>query len=528
MGNNIPINIELNRLIMAKRENQTQQLLTSNDGNKTKLQPTLLTNHGAIDKSIIDSLDSDVVLLDKNFNIVHMNKTAEHSYGKNLDDVIGTSYLTLHLRSIEQDMAKNLDKVLKTGKELNIRELKLTSPENITHFFDQSCTPIIDEDGSIQGVLSISKDVTKRVNKEVQYKESEKMLEELTQELDIKEDKIRRLQTTLGERYHFHNLIGKNYLMQNVYNLIDRVSQTDSTILITGETGTGKELVARAIHYNSLRNDQNLVAVNCAALPETLLESELFGHVKGSFTGAIRDKKGKFELADKGTIFLDEIGELSTLTQVKLLRVLQERQIERVGGEKSIRVDIRIIAATNQDLLELIEKGKFRKDLFYRLNIISIRLPSLKERADDIPQLVDHFIEKFNNRFNKNISGISSSVLRKLMSYSWPGNIRELEGVIEKAVLLEEYDTIENIELTTDHAENPHLLPSPLNTEPDISSYNDIQEHLDSIEKEYFIKAFKKYKGKISDIAESTGLNRRTILNKMKKFSIKKSMFKQH
>lgn len=508
------------------KKNTDQKLLVSNAENKAELQPTLLTSHGAIDKSIIDNLESDVVLLDKNFNIVHMNKTAEHTYGKKLDDVIGTSYLTLHFRSVEQNMAKNLDTVLKTGKELNIKELKLTSHENITHFFDQNCTPIIDKDGSIQGVLSISKDVTKRVNKEIQYQESKKMLEDLTRELDIKEDKIRRLQTTLGERYHFHNLIGKNYLMQNVYNLIDRVSQTDSTILITGETGTGKELVAQAIHYNSLRNNQNLVAVNCAALPETLLESELFGHVKGSFTGAIRDKKGKFELANKGTIFLDEIGELSTLTQVKLLRVLQERQIERVGDEKSINVDIRIIAATNQDLLELIEKGKFRKDLFYRLNIISIRLPSLKERADDIPLLVDHFIEKFNDRFKKDISGISSSALRKLMSYSWPGNIRELEGVIEKAVLLEEYDTIENIELLKNYPEEPPLLPLPLNTEQDISSYDDMQEYLDSIEKEYFVKTFKKHKGKISDIAESTGLNRRTILNKMKKFSINKSMFK--
>ncbi|MBC8552677.1 MAG: PAS domain-containing protein, partial [Candidatus Brocadiales bacterium] len=202
------------------KKNTDQKLLVSNAENKAELQPTLLTSHGAIDKSIIDNLESDVVLLDKNFNIVHMNKTAEHTYGKKLDDVIGTSYLTLHFRSVEQNMAKNLDTVLKTGKELNIKELKLTSHENITHFFDQNCIFIIDKDGSIQGVLSISKDVTKRVNKEIQYQESKKMLEDLTRELDIKEDKIRRLQTTLGERYHFHNLIGKNYLMQNVYNLI--------------------------------------------------------------------------------------------------------------------------------------------------------------------------------------------------------------------------------------------------------------------------------------------------------------------
>ncbi|KHE94113.1 MAG: sigma 54-interacting transcriptional regulator [Candidatus Scalindua rubra] len=335
------------------------------------------------------------------------------------NDVEGTSYLKLLLKSKEKELAKNLNNVIKTKKTFNIRELRITSPDNVTHFFDKSCVPIFDKDGSIHGVLSISKNVTKRVNKEIQYQQSQKMLEDLTHELNIKNDKIRRLQTTLGERYRFHNLIGKNYMMQNIYNLIDRVSQTDSTILITGETGTGKELVARAIHYNSLR-----------------------------------------------------------------------------------------------------------KDLFYRLNIISIRLPSLKERADDISLLVNHFIEKFNNRFKKNISGTSPRVLRKFMSYSWPGNIRELEGVIEKAVLLEEYDTIENIELLTDHSENPNLLLSPLNSVPDISSYDAMQEYLDNIEKEYFIKVFKKHKGKISDVAEFTGLNGRTILNKMKKFSIKKSMFK--
>ncbi len=508
------------------KNNPVQKLLMSINGEKAELQPYSLTSDGNIDKSIIDSLDSDVILLDKDFNIVLMNKTAEQSFDVSLNDVKGTSYLALRLKSIEQDLVKNLNKVFKTKKELSVRELQLTSPDNVTHFVDQSCVPILDDDGSIQGVLSISKDVTNRVNKELQYQGSKKMLEELTHELGLKDDKIRSLQTTLGKRYRFHSLIGKSYLMQNVYSLIERVSQTDSTILITGETGTGKELVAKAIHYNSLRKDRDMVAVNCAALPETLLESELFGHVKGSFTGAIRDKRGKFELAHRGTIFLDEIGELSTLTQVKLLRVLQERQIERVGGEKTIKVDIRIIAATNQDLLELLEKGKFRKDLFYRLNIISIRLPSLRERAEDIPLLVDYFIDQFNDRFNKSVSGVSSVVLRKLMAYSWPGNIRELEGVIEKAVLLEESEIIESIELLTDRYETLQLLPPQLSTNPDISSYDDMQMYLDNIEKEYFIKAFRKYKGRVGDIAEHTGLNRRTILNKMKKFSIKKNMFK--
>ncbi|KAA3592887.1 MAG: sigma-54-dependent Fis family transcriptional regulator [Candidatus Scalindua sp. SCAELEC01] len=388
--------------------------------------------------------------------------------------------------------------------------------------------PLVDNKGDIQGVLSVGNDVTKRVQKNIQYQESQKMLKDLSLELDVKNEEIRQLQTALGERYCFHNLIGKSYVMQNIYHLIERVSQTDSTILITGETGTGKELVAKAIHYNSLRKDEEMVTVNCAALTETLLESELFGHVKGSFTGAIRDKKGKFELADKGTIFLDEIGELSTLTQVKLLRVLQERQIERVGGEKSIRVDIRIIAATNQDLLELIEKGKFRKDLFYRLNIISLKLPSLRERTDDIPLLVDHFIEKFNKRFKKRIAGISPGVLKQLMAYRWPGNIRELEAIIEKAVLLEESELIQSVGLITNPPSDANLLlPSPSMKEQSISSYKDMQAYLDNCEREYFIKVFTEHKGRIGAIAEFTGLNRRTILNKMKKFSIKKGMFKQ-
>ncbi|MDR4507712.1 MAG: sigma 54-interacting transcriptional regulator [Candidatus Brocadiaceae bacterium] len=514
---------------MKKKKDSVQKWLVPHNGNKAGIQSCLLASNGNIDKSIIDNLDSDVILLDKELNIVLMNKAAEQTCGVSFQEVKGTSYLTLRLKSIEQKLVKNLHNVLETKKTLNIKELQLISPDNVTRFFDQSCIPVFDNDGLLQGVLSISREVTKRVNKEIQYQESQRMLRQLSQELYRKNDTIQSLQTALKERFSFHNLIGKSYVMRNIYNLIERVSQTDSTILITGETGTGKELVARAIHYNSLRKNYPMVTVNCAALPETLLESELFGHVKGSFTGAIRDKKGKFELADKGTIFLDEIGELSTLTQVKLLRVLQERQVERVGDEKHVKVDIRIIAATNQDLLELIEKGKFRKDLFYRLNIISIRLPSLKERTDDIPLLVNHFIEKFNNRFKKKISGVSSYVLRKLMSYSWPGNIRELEGVMEKAVLLEESETIKYIELLTDHSRGVNLcLPPPLSVaKPDISSYDDIQAHLDQLEKEYFIKVFQKYRGRIGEIAKFTGLNRRTILNKMKKFSIKKDLFKQ-
>lgn len=512
---------------MGKRGDSDQRVLIpycrDNDGTPY----TFLTKEGSIDKSIIDNLESDVILLDKELNIVLMNKAAERTWCVRCDEVKGTSYLTLRLKSIERRLAKNLNDVVKERKTLNVRELQLITPDNSTHFLDLRCMPLVDSEGEIQGVLSVSHDVTKRVQKDIQYQESQKMLKDLSLELDVKNEEIRKLQAALGQRYRFHNLIGKSYVMQNIYHLIERVSQTDSTILIMGETGTGKELVARAIHYNSLRKDENMVTVNCAALTETLLESELFGHVKGAFTGAIRDKKGKFELADKGTMFLDEIGELSTLTQVKLLRVLQERQIERVGGERSIKVDIRIIAATNQDLLDLIEKGKFRKDLYYRLNIISLKLPPLKERTEDIPLLVDHFIEKFNERFGKRISGISSSALKQLMSYSWPGNIRELEGIIEKGVLLEESETLQRVDLITGHSAEASLFLSPPSTaEQNISSYKDMQAYLDNYEREYFIRVFKKYKGRIGAIADFTGLNRRTILNKMKKFSLQKRLFK--
>ncbi|MDR4498200.1 MAG: sigma 54-interacting transcriptional regulator [Candidatus Scalindua sp.] len=511
---------------MGKKKDTGQTLMLPSNGKRDRIQYHFLNKDGTIDKSIIDKLESDVILLDKKLNIILMNKAAERTWGVSCNDVKGTSYLTLRLKSIKKGLERNLNKVVTARKTFNVRELQLISPDNITHFLDLRCMPIFDNKGEIQGVLSVSNDVTKRVQKEIQYQDSQKMLKDLSQELDEKNEEIRHLQAALGQRYCFYNLIGKSYVMQNLYNLIERVSRTDSTILITGETGTGKELVARAIHFNSLRKDHNLVAVNCAALPETLLESELFGHVKGSFTGAIRDKKGKFELADKGTIFLDEISELSTLTQVKLLRVLQERQIERVGDEKSIKVDIRIIAATNQDLLDVIEKGKFRNDLFYRLNIISIKLP-LKDRTDDIPLLVDHFIKKFNDRFKKSVSGISSNALRQLISYSWPGNIRELEGVIEKAVLLEESETIQSVELFGSHSTGTKLLlSSPVNTDTSISSYHEMQAYLDNYEREYFLKVFKKYNGRVGQIAEFTGLNRRTILNKMKKFSIHKSLFK--
>ncbi len=244
------------------------------------------------------------------------------------------------------------------------------------------------------------------------------------------------LKQELKGRYKFDNIVGQSGKMQEVYKIIERVAGSNATVLIRGESGTGKELVARAIHYNSPRAQKQFVAVSCAALPETLLESELFGHEKGSFTGATGQKIGRFELAHQGTLFLDEIPEVSPAVQVKLLRALQEREFERVGGTKTVKVDVRLIAATNRDLEQLVADGVFRADLYYRLQVIQVFLPSLRERREDIPPLAEHFIQKFNKENAKEVKFLSPEALELVMKYDWPGNIRELENAIERCVVL--------------------------------------------------------------------------------------------
>lgn len=246
----------------------------------------------------------------------------------------------------------------------------------------------------------------------------------------------RQLTSELHQRYQFSNIIGKSAPMQRIYKLIEKVAPTKATVLITGESGTGKELIARAIHYNSLRRDQPFISVNCGALPETLLESELFGHEKGAFTGAVNQRKGRFELAHEGTLFLDEISEMSAPLQVKLLRILQEMEFERVGGSQTLKVDVRVVAASNRNLKDDVATNKFRADLFYRLNVVHVALPSLKERTDDIPLLVKHFLGKYSPETPARQVTIAAEALRFLLDYHWPGNVRELENVIERAVIL--------------------------------------------------------------------------------------------
>ncbi len=338
----------------------------------------------------------------------------------------------------------------------------------------------------------------------------------------IRENKA--LRKELEERFGFDNIIGKSHRIQQVYDIVTQVANTDATILITGETGTGKELVAHAIHHNSNRKNSPFVVMNCSALPETLLETELFGHEEGAFTGAIKQRTGKFEHADKGTVFFDEMSNLPLSMQAKLLRLLQEKSFERIGGNQTIKVDARVVAATNKDLNKLSEEGNFRKDLYYRLNVVPIQLPPLRERREDIPLLVSHFIEKYNKSFKKDIKSISQNALTILMSYYWPGNVRELENLIERAVIMMKGHIINEVDL---------LIPTKKQQEEGLKEILDgrltdssLEEFLSHCEETYITKLLKRYKGRIDSSAKISGIDSKTLYRKMKKYDINKDSFK--
>ena len=326
-----------------------------------------------------------------------------------------------------------------------------------------------------------------------------------------------RLQMELKERFRPANIIGNSKAMQAVYDLVAQVARSDTTVLLRGESGVGKELVAHAIHYNSRRAEKPFVKVNCAALPEAIIESELFGHEKGSFTGAIAQRKGRFELANGGTIFLDEIGDLSPATQIRFLRILQEREFERVGGSETIRTDVRVITATNRDLEALIKEGTFRQDLYYRLNVFPIYVPPLRERKSDIMLLADHFVQKYNDAHGKNIRRVSTPAIDMLMAYHWPGNVRELENCIERAVLL-----------STDDVIHGHHLPPTLQTAEASGTglTRTLPEALKALEREVILDALKSSRGNMAKAARALGISERMMGLHVKKLGIQAKRFR--
>ena len=328
------------------------------------------------------------------------------------------------------------------------------------------------------------------------------------------------LKRTLGLTHQFSNIIGRSESMLAVFKMIETVARTNSTILLTGESGTGKGLVAQALHFHSLRRDKPMVSLNCGALPENLLESELFGHMRGAFTGADSNKKGLLEVAERGTVFLDEIGEMSAVLQVKLLRVLQERRFRRVGGLEEQQADIRVIAATNQDLTRLVAEGRFREDLFYRINVIPISLPPLRERREDIGLLAEHFLAKYNEQMGKEIAGISRESMALLMEHDWPGNIRELENVLERAVALEATPTILPDSLPPAIR---HDAPRPGHATVDAlpEAGFDLEAHVKEIERVYIAEALKKAGGVQVKAAELLGMSFRSFRYYVKKYNLR-------
>lgn len=332
------------------------------------------------------------------------------------------------------------------------------------------------------------------------------------------------LRKELQEKYMFHNIVGKSKRMQDIYRIITKVASTDITVLIYGQSGTGKELIARAIHFNSQRRERQFVPVDCAVLSENLLESELFGHVRGSFTGAIANKPGLFEVADGGTVFLDEVGNISLSIQAKLLRVLQEREFTPVGGTKAKKVDIRLIAATNKDLEKMIKEEAFREDLYYRLNIVPIYLPTLKEREEDIPLLAVHFLKKYAEELGKTIKGFTPEAMEKLMKYSWPGNVRELENLVERTVVMMEEEMVRPEHLFLPGQKEKEILAehAPMTSEDLKEIKKKIREKaVEEVERTFVLNALERHNWNVTRAAEEVGMLRQNFQALMRKYNIR-------
>jgi two-component system response regulator AtoC len=352
-----------------------------------------------------------------------------------------------------------------------------------------------------------------------------------SEELNIILDKIFEKRDLLAEnillrkqiesQFSFANIISKNHKMQKVFKTVTSIAPTDSTVLIQGETGTGKELIAKAIHFHSLRKDKRFVAVDCGGLPDNLLETELFGHEKGSFTSATTRRVGKFEYADGGTLLLDEVGNMSPVTQMKILRALEEKEFQRIGSNEPIKVDIRIIAATNADLQSLVREGKFREDLYYRLSVIPLQLPPLRDRLEDIPLLTRHFLKVHGNRSGRNVNEITHDAIKKLMKYNWPGNVRQLENIIERAVATVAGNCI-------DAGDLPEVIEVSNATTASHQSLTDVplSDRLSDLERDYLVELLKRCGGKTDIAMEKAGLTLRTLQRKLKSYGIRSDEFK--
>jgi len=431
-------------------------------------------------EAIFKSLNDGIVTVDREMRVIEANEATKNICGFSPGEIIGKGFGKV-LSRCNKPCHKVLKETLKTKKTIREFRVECRHKARPGQIVLLTSSPLVDRKKQFVGAVLVVRDITR----------------------------LSDLEKKLKERHQFHKIIGKSLRMQEIYRLIDYLADTETTVLITGESGTGKELVAGAIHHRGKRADKPMVTVNCSALAETLLESELFGHVKGAFTGAIKDKAGRFQVADGGTVFLDEIGDISPIVQLKLLRVLQEREFERVGDSKPIKVDVRVITATNRNLKENVMLGEFREDLYYRIKVVEVAIPPLRERREDLPLLVDHFCSQFNSSFNKEIDGISDEVLTTFMHYPWPGNIREFQHAIEHAFVLCRGRTI-----TSKH------LPSEINEYSMGKSRAYGKKQFD--EPHEILQALKKTDWNKAKAARTLGISRQTIYRKIDEFGLAK------
>jgi len=415
---------------------------------------------------------------------------------------------------LSEDASSALKKIKEQCFELVITDVRMPRIngidllEKIKNVSPSTLVVVMTAYGSIENAVeAMKKGAYDYITKPVTPEQIKLIIQKASHHLNLLEEN-NYLRAQINQRYNFKELIGESPQMRNVYKTIDQVASIKTTVLIQGETGTGKELVARAIHYRGPRKDKPFIKVNCSALPNDLLESELFGHEKGAFTGAINKREGRFELANMGTILLDEISETSPAFQAKLLRVLQEEEFERVGGTKTIKVDVRVIATTNKDLKKALKEGRFREDLYYRLNVIPIYLPPLRERKEDMPLLVQHFLRKYNHQDKVGIKFISKECLNLMKEYDWPGNVRELENVIERAVAMSDG----NIILPE------HLALTSASKEKNLSLLENIT--LDEVKRKLIENTLRKTKGNRTKSAKILGVTVRTLRNNIKKYHL--------
>lgn len=431
-------------------------------------------------EAIFQSVGDGIVTVDQNLKIIEMNNAVHDICQLSRIDWTGKKFEAIASHCAGSCL-QALQETLSTGKTVKEFRIECGNEGSNRQVVVVSSSPLISENEDAKGAVLVIRDITRLTD----------------------------LEERLRERHQFHSIIGKNSRMKEIYGLIETLANTETTVLITGESGTGKELVANAIHYSGDRSNGPLIKVNCSALAENLLESELFGHVKGAFTGAVKDKKGRFQSADGGTILLDEIGDISQQIQLKLLRVLQDKVIERVGDSEPIQVNVRVLASTNCDLREKVKQGEFREDLFYRLRVMEIHLPSLSQRLDDLPLLIDHFCTRFNESFRKNIVGLSDKAIQVFMNHPWPGNIRELEHAIEHAFVVCRDEQIGINDLPPEFRQEMGKTDRPMS----ITVGDEQQIIVEALENTDWNKA---------KTARLLGISRQTLYRKMKQFHLKK------